>query len=506
MSIEKQADAAQGWQAFQDAFFANRSLIIAANRGPISFQTHDDGSRTFNRGSGGLVTALLGLTRHVDATWIACARTDADVQWEEGKITLTDLASSVHIQFLAPEQSAYEGYYHVIANPLLWFLQHSMWDVPRQPIINRATWAAWEEGYVAINKLYAEAIVAETVKSTKKPLVMIQDYHLYLTPRIVRSQMHPKERPSILHFVHIPWPGPDYWSILPHAMRQAILEGLLGADLIGFQTGSDVLNFARTCQHYLSRVGVKYREGRIWYRNHVTHTRAFPITIDVQALRQVAESAEVRAERQAINEIVGHKKLILRIERIEPSKNILRGFEAFGELLELHPELCEKVVFLAILVPSRMQLDEYKEYLDEVMAVIGRVNAHSGTGSWEPIRALVGENYHRAVAAMQRYDVLLVNSIADGMNLVAKEGPIVNQHEGRLILSERTGAREQLESAAIVISPCDVYATSQALYQALTMPESECYARANRLQQLVEQEDIRWWMQQQLKTVSQFGL
>lgn len=506
MSPEKEVDNGPEWPTFLDEFFAKRSLIIAANRGPVTFQTHDDGSRTFDRGSGGLVTALLGLTRHVAATWIACARTDADTLWEEGKINLTGPASSVHIQFLTPEPAAYEGYYHVIANPLLWFLQHSMWDVPRQPIIDRATWSAWEDGYTAINQLYANAIVAETLKSRQKPLIMLQDYHLYLTPRMVRSQMRPMERPSILHFVHIPWPGPDYWSILPHAMRHAILEGILGANLIGFQTEGDVLNFVRTCQQYLSRVGVKYREGRIWYRNHVTYARAFPIAIDVNALRRVAKSAAVRAEREAIEEIVGDKKLILRIERIEPSKNILRGFEAYGELLELHPELHEKVIFLAILVPSRMQLDEYKWYLGEVMAIIGRINAQHGSGTWEPIRALVGENYERAVAAMQRYDVLLVNSIADGMNLVAKEGPIVNECAGRLILSERTGAREQLESAALVISPCDVYATSKALYRALTMPEDECSERANMLRQLVEQEDIKWWMQQQLQTVSQLDL
>ena len=506
MSKETSADDWQEWQSFLDNFFADRSLIIAANRGPVTFQTHNDGSRTFDRGSGGLVTALLGLTRHVNATWIACARTDEDVKWEEGKISLIDKTSAVKIQFLAPEQSAYEGYYNKIANPLLWFIQHGMWDVPRQPIIDRTTWAAWEDGYVAINQLFADAIVAETRASKQKPLVMLQDYHLYLTARMVRNQLPPSERPSILHFVHIPWPGPDYWAILPHAMRHAVLEGLLGADLIGFQTDSDALNFARTCRQYLSRVGIKYREGRIWYRNKVTYAKAFPISIDIQALRNAAQSDEVHAERQAINDIIGEKQLILRIERIEPSKNILRGFEAYGELLELHPELREKVVFLAILVPSRMDLDEYQWYLGEVMAAIGRINAEYGTGSWEPVRALVGENYPRAIAAMQRYDVLLVNSIADGMNLVAKEGPILNERHGRLILSERTGAREQLESAAIVISPYDVYATSRALHTALTMPKSECRAHADKLCHLVEQEDIVWWMQQQLQTVSQRNL
>lgn len=499
-------DARSDWGAFQDAFFADRSLIIAANRGPVTFQTRDDGSRTFDRGSGGLVTALLGLTRHVEATWIACARTATDAQWEEGKITLPQEAGAMHVQFLAPDADAYEGYYNRIANPLLWFLQHSMWDVPRRPIIDSATWQAWEHGYKAINKLYADAIVAETRAAAHKPLVMLQDYHLYLTPRMVRSALRPQERPSILHFIHIPWPGPDYWSILPPKMLHAILEGLLGADLVGFQTNDDALNFARTCQRYLQRVGVKYREGRIWYRNHVTYARAFPIAIDAKALRDVSDSAEVQAARRTIDAIVGDKQLILRIERIEPSKNILRGFDAFGELLREHPDLHEKVMFLAILVPSRMELDEYKWYFGEVMASMGRVNAAWGTSEWEPVRVLIGENYQRAVAAMQRYDVLLVNSIADGMNLVAKEGPLVNERNGRLVLSNRTGARQQLESAALVISPCDVYATHRALYEALTMPPEECQARAEALRRKVADEDIVWWMQQQLETIAQLGL
>ncbi len=506
MPETKNTNKGSSWQAFLDEFFADRSLIIAANRGPVTFQTNNDGSRTFDRGSGGLVTALLGLTRHVDATWIACARTEADADWEEGKIALVDQASSVNVQFLAPDEAAYDAYYNVIANPLLWFLQHGMWDIPRQPIIDRAMWAAWHDGYAKINQLFADAIVAETKSLQHKPLVMLQDYHLYLTARMVRQKLRPAERPSILHFVHIPWPGPDYWAILPHDMRQAVLEGLLGADLIGFQTDSDARNFTRTCRHYLPRVGIKSREGRIWYRNNVTYARAFPIAIDVQALRSMAQSDEVRAEREAVEDIVGDKQLILRIERNEPSKNILRGFEAYGELLALHPELHEKVIFIAILVPSRMDLDEYKWYLGEVMAAIGRINAEYGTGSWEPIRALMGENYQRAVAAMQRYDVLLVNSIADGMNLVAKEGPILNNRAGRLVLSERTGAREQLESAAIVISPYDVYATSKALYQALTMSKDECVTRAETLCQLVEKEDIKWWMQRQLETMDQLNL
>jgi trehalose 6-phosphate synthase len=453
-------DIRQRCEALQTDFLANRALIIAANRGPVTFETAEDESPRFQRGEGGLVTALTGLCRHTDVTWIACAQTEADATWREGSVVLSDYGSAIRVQLLSPEASAYDGYYNVIANPLLWFLQHSMWDVPRAPVIDRATWQAWEDGYVAVNRHVAEAIV-EQVRATSCPtLLMLQDYHLYLVARFVRTEMRPRERPTVLHFVHIPWPGPEYWRILPPAMRQAILDGLCAVDLLGFQTREDGLNFIRTCQSYLPRAHANFRRGRVWYRNHATHVRDFPISIDVEALRQLAASQEVAEYRSEIQDAVGDQQLIVRIDRTEPSKNIVRGFQAFEEMLELCPEHHGQVQFLALLVPSRMDVDEYQDYLDELMAAAGRINARYGTSEWEPVRLLVGENRPRAVAILQLYNVLLVNSIADGMNLVAKEGPIVNQRDGVLILSEGTGAHQQLEPGATVISPCDVYATS----------------------------------------------
>jgi trehalose 6-phosphate synthase len=499
-------DMRQRREALQTDFLSHRALIIAANRGPVTFETAEDGSLRFQRGEGGLVTALIGLCRHVDATWIACAQTEADATWREGSVAFSDEGSTIRVQFLSPEAAAYEGYYNVIANPLLWFLQHSMWDVPRAPVIDQAVWQAWEEGYVAVNHLFAEAI-AERARATSCPtLVMLQDYHLYLVARFLRTKMRPRERPTLLHFIHIPWPGPEYWRILPPAMRQAILDGLCAVDVLGFQTREDRLNFIRTCQSHLSRAYVKYKRGRVWYRNHATYVRDFPISIDVDALRQAAESQEVVDYLSEIQDVVGERQLILRVDRIEPSKNIVRGFHAFEEMLELYPEHRGQVQFLALLVPSRMDVDEYQNYLDELMAAAGRVNAKYGTSEWEPVRVLVGDSYPRAVAALQLYDVLLVNAIADGMNLVAKEGPIVNQRNGVLILSERTGARQQLEPGAIIISPCDVYATAEALHQALVMSPEERSERAARLRWLIEREDITAWLYRQLETVAELNV
>ena len=264
-------------------------------------------------------------------------------------------------------------------------------------------------------------------------------------------------------------------------------------DLLGFQTGLDALNFLRTSESLLPGAHVRYQKSSIMYRNHVTYVRDFPISIDIASLREQAAAPETEDYYRQFNTFTDRfekMRMIVRIERIEPSKNIVRGFRAYEELLESHPEHRGKVQFLALLVPSRLEVDEYQSYLDELMAAAGRVNAHYGTSDWEPVRVMVGENLPRALAALRLYDVLLVNPVADGMNLIAKEGPTINEHDGALILSERAGASQQLGPDAIVISPFDVYATAQALHDALTMPENERHYRAMRLRDSIKRNDI----------------
>jgi trehalose 6-phosphate synthase len=251
---------------------------------------------------------------------------------------------------------------------------------------------------------------------------------------------------------------------------------------------------------------VNYRRERIWYRNHATYVRDFPISIDVESLRQATTTPEVARHQAILQDTVRDYQVILRVDRIEPSKNIVRGFLAFEEMLELYPEHRNHVLFLALLVPSRMDVGEYQDYLDEIMAVAGRVNATYGSSTWEPVRLLVGDDYPRAVASLQLYDVLLVNSIADGMNLVAKEGPIINQKDGALVLSEGTGACQQLAPGATIISPCDVYATAEAMHQALQMPLTERAERAARLRWLIEHEDITVWLSNQLEAIEELNL
>jgi len=483
-----------------------RSLVIASNRGPVSFSMDENGALQTKRGKGGLVTALTGLANLTDAHWIASAQTEQDRQWSSGPVPLDGSDKTIDMHFVSPEASSYERYYNGIANSLLWFLQHSMLDISHTPSIDRNTWQDWKDGYVAVNLLFAEAIARQVRLSQKPALVMLQDYHLYLAPGFLRKLLPSRTRYTLMHFIHIPWPGAEDWGLLPSKMRLAILDGLCAVDLLGFQTREDGFNFMRTCESYLPRAYVKFKHGRIWYHNHMTYVKDFPISIDVKAIRHLADSPEVDELRQSFEESSPGRQLIVRIDRIEPSKNIVRGFQAFDELLELHPEHQGRVQFLALLVPSRMQVDKYQAYAEELMSAAGRLNLKYSRADWEPIRILVGENYPRAVAAMECYDVLLVNSLADGMNLVAKEGPVVNRRNGTLILSERTGARQQLEPGALIIPPLDVYATAEALHQALNMPAEERQERAGRLRHLVEHEDIVDWLCKQLGAIAEMEL
>ncbi len=493
------------WIKLRDEYFGKRPIIIAANRAPVVFEHGLNGDLTYSRGAGGLVTALSSLAQYLPAIWIACGRTQADIEWGHGDVQLAN-GHDIQVNFINPSPEAYDGYYNVIANPLLWFLQHSMWDLPRYPVINKKTWDAWEHGYRVVNQMIANSIVKICRESKERPLVMLQDYHLYLVSSYIREHLTMKRAPTIMHFIHIPWPGPEYWRILPPTMRQSLLEGMCNSDVLGFQTKDDGLNFIRTIESFLPRASTKYKRQRIWYRNHATYVRDFPISIDVQGLREIAASEKVNNYREEIERTSSTCSLIVRVDRIDPSKNILRGFQAFEEMLELYPEHLGKVQFLAILVPSRLGVIEYQEVLDELMAAAGRTNAHFGDGDWEPIRLIINENYPRALAALQCYDVLLVNSIADGMNLVAKEGPVINQRDGVLILSERTGARQQLGPGALVISPCDVYATAEAMHQALTMPDDQKHENAKLLRWIIEREDITLWLLNQLQEIMELRL
>ena len=471
-------------------------IVIVSNRGPFSFKKNADGSFRVERGAGGLVTALGALAEQHDVLWVAAAMDKDDRLWVDAQPDAPQQVEGISLRLIKPNKKAYHGYYNVISNPMLWFIQHQLWDTPRNPSITQETWDAWGTGYLPINKAFAQ-VVAETINGEKRPIiVLLQDYQLYLFPHYLRELVG--SNVQIQPFVHIPWPGPDAWRVLPTQMRVAILTSLLQADRVGFQTQKDAFNFVQTCRFYLQGAHSRGTRDTIFYENREVKAVAYPISIDAKKLEALGEEPQTHLLKTQLYNFVGDRKLILRVDRIEPSKNILRGLEAYRTLLETHPEHRNKIQMMALLVPSRMEVDEYQDYLRDIMSEAGMINAKYSTPYWEPVRIVVGDNYDRAIAAMQLYDVLLVNPLADGMNLVAKEGALVNQKDGVLVLSENAGVFYELGDQAITVSPFDIYGTAIALHQALTMPPEDKRKRAETLRALVKKADIRSWFYDQV--------
>jgi trehalose 6-phosphate synthase len=485
-----------------DTDLGTRPLIIASNRGPVTFSRQADGSFDARKGSGGVVTAVTAVARERQPIWIAAAMTEGDrLRAAHARDTGEELIEfgnpcEFRLRFVVPAQDAYHQYYNVISNPLLWFLQHYLWDTPRTPDITKEIWDAWRDGYVVVNELFADEIVAAANAAGNEPLIMLQDYHLYLCAGLVRQR---QADARLQQFVHIPWPDPDYWRLLPLEIRRSICEGMLGNDIVGFQTPEHGRSFLYTCQANVPDAVVDYSTSTVRWQNRRIEVRTYPISIDASAVRRMAYSKEARSHDRYLpnhwNEFT-----VLRVDRAEPSKNIVRGFLAFDRFLEAHQDFQGRVNFVAITVPSRMDVVEYQDYLDDVSAVVGRINAKYAnveTG-WQPIHLIMGENYPRALAAMKWYDVLLVNSIIDGMNLVAKEGALLNERNGVLILSEGAGAVSQLGEHAIIIGPTDVEGTADALHRALTMPLEERRRRAEGLRRSVEADDVTKWFENQV--------
>lgn len=471
-------------------------IVIASNRGPFSFAPNKDGSFDIQRGAGGLVTALGALAERHDVLWVASAVSGGDRRWARKYQDQVKEVQGIQLRMLRPDRKQYNQYYNEISNPLLWFIQHQLWDTVRTPNITRQTWDAWHEGYVGINRLFARHI-AESVRDIRRPvIILLQDYHLYLVPAFLREELGWSVQ--IQPFLHIPWPGPDAWRLLPDAMRQMIFSSLLASDRVGFQTKKDAFNFVQTCRFYLTDAHSRGSREAIYYQGRKVDARAYPISVDVEKVRAIAESSENDYYFTDVQRYTGNRQLLLRIDRVEPSKNIIRGLQAFRTLLETHPELRGKVQMMALLVPSRMAVEEYQTYLKDIMAEAAFLDAEFGDGDWEPVRIVLGDNYQRAIAAMRLYDVLLVNPIADGMNLVAKEGVLVNQNNGVLLLSEFAGAHYQLGDEALTVSPYDIYNTAELLYQALTMPVDERKRRAEHLRTVVQDADVKTWFYAQV--------
>jgi len=494
------ADTDSALGAAAAALLGDRRLIIATNRGPITFASAADGSLRPRRGSGGLVTALGQVGRHVPLTWVAAAMGEGDRRAAADPKLLRQAAGgddAVRLRFAAVERSVYEQAYNVIANPLLWFLQHQMWNLPERPVIDAAVMRAWDRGYVALNDAFATAVLEQT-RGDRTPRIMLHDYHLYLAAEPIRRAC-PKA--IISHFTHIPWPPSSIWLTITPRIREGIATGLLANDVVGFQTARYAHNFLRMVESFVPKARVDYESGTVRYARRTIHVRTYPISIDVEATRRVATS---RAARRRADQLLGgtRERVIVRVDRLEPSKNILRGFLAYETLLQRHARLRGQISFLAFLVPSRTGLKEYGHYGRQVQNAVDRINARFGRAGWRPVQLFYENDYAQALAGLSMADVVLVNPLVDGMNLVAKEAVVVSERNAVLVLSETAGAFDQMAEGVLAVAPADVIGTADALAAALEMPVEERKRRLAKLRRGVEREDITWWLRRQLEDLA----
>ncbi len=398
------------------------------------------------------------------------------------------------LHYATPTREQYAMYYSVIANPVLWFLQHYLWDLGNEPVIDERIHQAWTNGYVEVNRQMAEKVVELARAGSGPPLVMVHDYQLYLVPRMLRQAM---PEAVIQFFLHVPWATPQYWKVLPQDMRDAILEGLLGCDIVGFQSSLDVRNFLLTCEENLG-LQVDEHERAVIAGGRIVYARHYPISVDVSATMRLAASRGVQRQEEELA-TWRPPKLITRIDRTDPSKNIVRGFIAYEKLLRYHPDLAGQVQFWAFLQPSRQDVAAYSRYLRQIRQTAGRINSEFGNADWQPIRLEIAESERKAIAALKNFDALLVNPVYDGLNLVAKEGALVNQRDGVIVLSENAGAHEELRGNVLSINPFDVEATAAAMYAALTMNVEERRRMNEGARTVVRTNDITRWISNQVQ-------
>ncbi|MFW3461190.1 trehalose-6-phosphate synthase [Streptomyces sp. 058-1L] len=450
-------------------------VLVASNRGPITYTLGEDGTLDAKRGGGGLVS---GLSAVDDKLWVCAALGDGDREAVrrgvgEPGVRMLDIDAEVHAD-------AYNG----IANSVLWFVHHLLYQTPVEPVFDaefRRQWASYE----TYNRAFARALAEEAGPGAA---VLVQDYHLALVPGMLR-ELRPDLR--IGHFSHTPWAPVDYFRLLPDDIGEQLLRGILGADRAAFLTRRWADAFISCCTEILGGTGR-------------TRIGVHGLGADADFLRRRSQKADVDERMAALREQVGEgRKTIVRVDRTELSKNIVRGLHAYRTLLETHPEWRERVVHVAFAYPSRQDLAVYRDYTAAVQTLATEINGAYGTESWTPVVLHVKDDFARSLAAYRLADVALVNPIRDGMNLVAKEVPVVSDHGCALVLSREAGAYEELGEDAIVVNPYDVVGTAEALHEALSMSAEERTGRTKRLAEAATALPPQQWFLDQLEALRQ---
>lgn len=444
-------------------------MVIVSNRGPVSFTRSDDGDLVAKRGGGGLVASLAPAAIENHALWISAAMTDDDrVAAAQGVVE----AEGMSLKTLDIDPVVYRQFYDVAFNQNLWFMHHHLWDLVHRPRFDHRFREAWG-AYRDVNELFAVAI-AETAPDGAD--VLVQDHHLALVGASLSAK-----RPDLraINFCHTPFAAPDIFRVLPADVAAEFLSGLAGYKACGFHTRRWAQAFEACCTQVLRSCPPVF---------------VSPPAPDINDLRGVAASPECAREARELATLVGDRHLIVRVDRIELSKNISRGFHAYAHMLEEHPELHGEVTFAAMVYPSRQGLPEYRAYRQEVESLVQQINDRFGTSGWSPVLYDPGDSFPRSVAALKRYDTLVVNPIRDGLNLVAFEGPLLNERDGTLLLSREAGAWEYLGPHASAVNPYDIVETAARLYESVGVPKDFRATRAAKLRATARQRTTADWI------------
>jgi trehalose 6-phosphate synthase len=444
-------------------------VVVASNRGPVGWRTRTNGTLVARRGTGGLVTALASALRNEAGTWVSVALSDTDrrVAAAHPDAPFEQEADGWRLRLrLLDLGEGFDAYYDEISNRLLWFTLHQLWGEPYQP--TGIGWRAAWEAYATANERVARAVV-DVAGASGATEVHVHDYHLCVASAVVRRALPDA---AMLHYVHTPWVGPDYLARLPDAMVDAVLRGLLSADVVAFSSPVWAGAFRR-CAEELA--GAEIDGEWVLLGDRRTRVADLVIGVDEATLANAAGSEPVVDAGERLDAELGGRRLILRVDRTDLSKNILRGLHAYELLLERHPEHLGGVWHYAHLTPSRQGVAEYRDYLGACQLAASRIQERFGS---DAVTLAVTEDYPRALAALGRYDVLLTNPVVDGTNLVAKEGPVLNTRDGVVVLSRAAGAAFPLREAALLVNPYDVEAQADALQAALTMGADERRGRA----------------------------
>jgi trehalose 6-phosphate synthase len=470
-------------------------VLVASNRGPVSFSFVDDGQLVGTRGGGGLVSGLSSVARDGRTLWVCAALSDADRRAARhvpsGRLDLDGHdTGGIAVRMLDIDEHTFRRAYNDIANSTLWFIHHHLYDTANEPHFD-ARWRRIWEDYRRYDEAFARALAEEAAPNAT---AIVQDYHLTLTPRMLREK-----RPDLRigHFSHTPWAAVDYFRLLPDDVGREVLLGVLGADHAGFLTTRWAHAFIDCCASLLG-ARVDYDSLTVEVDGHLTQVGVHPLGIDAEHLRERAAQSDVEGRRASLLEIVGDRKVLLRIDRTELSKNIVRGLAAYRELLTTRPEWRGRVVHVAFAYPSRHDLPVYREYTAAVQRIAAAIEDEFSTEDWSPLHLAVNDDYARSLAAYRIADALVVNPVRDGMNLVAKEGPVLSERGIGLVLSREAGAAEDLGAHALLVNPFDITGTAEAMHEALCMDDDERARRSAGLTAAATSLPPQQWFAEQI--------